>query len=152
MRRILVALALLWLATDARAATAADLRPLDWLAGDWIMEKDGIVTRETWLTPVGATMAGVTQTSRPGRPTGVEFATITAEATGVTFVARVKGQPPTAFVLKPGGEGEAVFENLAHDFPQRVIYRRCDQDLCARIEGLVKKELKSVEWRYRPVR
>lgn len=149
MRRILVALALLWLATDARAATAADLGWLGWLAGDWTMEKDGTITRETWLSPVGDVMAGVTQTSRPGRPTTVEFATITAAEDGVTFVARVKGQPPTAFVLKPGGDGEAVFENPAHDFPQRVIYRRCDADLCARIEGLVKKELKSVEWRYR---
>ena len=58
-------------------------------------------------------------------------------------------QPPTAFLLLPGGEGEAVFENKAHDFPQRVIYRRCGAELCARIEGTTAGKLQFQEWRYR---
>jgi hypothetical protein len=52
-------------------------------------------------------------------------------------------------VLKPGKPGQAVFENLAHDFPQRVIYRRCDADLCARIEGTVGGQVQGIDWRYR---
>jgi hypothetical protein len=73
---------------------------------------------------------------------------ITVEPAGVTFTATVPGQPPTAFVLRPGPPGEATFENLAHDFPQRVIYRRCGEDLCARIEGQVAGRLQSQDWRF----
>lgn len=145
MRGVILALGVL----AAGEAAAAELPDLSWMAGGWQLEKDGVVTRETWLAPLGGTMAGVTQTDRPGRPVEVEFATISLEPTGVTFTARVKNQAPTAFVLQPGADGEAVFENLRHDFPQRVIYRRCGPDLCARIEGTVRGELRAVEWRYR---
>ena len=93
-------------------------------------------------------MAGVSQTNRTGRPPFVEFMKISAEPAGVTFTAIIPGQPPTPFVRRPGPEGEAVFENTAHDFPQRVIYRRCEADLCARIEGTVGGKLQSQDWRY----
>jgi len=61
----------------------------------------------------------------------------------------VGGQPATPFVLRSGKPGEAVFENPDHDFPQRVIYRRCDADLCARIEGTVGGQVRGMDWRYR---
>jgi hypothetical protein len=51
-------------------------------------------------------------------------------------------------VLKPGPAGEATFENLAHDFPQRIIYRKCGDDLCARIEGMMDGRLEAMAWRY----
>lgn len=148
MRRVMVALGLM-LAGEAEAAEPAGLSSLAWMAGAWRMEKGEVITRETWLAPLGGTMAGVTQTNRPGRAAEVEFVTISVEPAGVTFVARVKNQAPTPFTLKPGPADEAVFENLQHDFPQRVIYRRCEADLCARIEGTVRGEARSLEWRYR---
>jgi hypothetical protein len=77
---------------------------------------------------------------------------ITTERAGVTFTAILPNQPPTPFVLLPGKDGEAVFENKAHDFPQRVFYRRCGEDLCAGIEGLVNGEARRQEWRYTRVR
>ena len=93
-------------------------------------------------------MAGVTLTTRTGKPALVEYAKITVEPEGVTFTAIVGRQPPTAFVLLPGKDGEAVFENKAHDFPQRVFYRRCGADLCAGIEGVMKGKTEREEWRY----
>lgn len=137
-----------FLSLAAAPAAAADLPDLSWMAGSWRLDKPGVTTRETWLAPMGGTMAGVTQTNWPDRPASVEFATITAESTGVVFTARVKGQTPTAFTLKSRERDQVVFENPRHDFPQRVIYRRCGADLCARIEGMVRGELKSTDWRY----
>jgi hypothetical protein len=67
---------------------------------------------------------------------------------GVTFTAYLKGQDPTPFVLKPGPDGEAVFENPDHDFPQRVIYRRCGVQLCGAIEGVADGKTISITWRY----
>ena len=146
-RTAIAAAALLLAATPAAAGPAgADLA---WMAGSWIQEEDGVTTRETWLAPLGGAMAGVGQTTRPDGKTSFEFMSITTEAAGPTFTARIEGQTPTPFVLKPGPAGVAVFENLDHDFPQRVIYRQCGQDLCGRIEGVVDGEAQAIDWRYR---
>jgi hypothetical protein len=131
---------------------AADVDRLAWLAGTWTQSRGQAVVRETWLAPMDGAMGGVGQTTRPGRPTLIEHMKITTEPAGATFTAILPGQPPTPFVLLPGKDGEAVFENKAHDFPQRVFYRRCGDDLCAGIEGQVKGELKRQEWRYTKVR
>ncbi|MGA0606352.1 DUF6265 family protein [Phenylobacterium sp. VNQ135] len=140
------------LAMLAAAAVNADVAQLGWLAGAWTQARDGGVVQETWLQPRDGVMAGVSQTNRPGRKPFVEHMIISAQPAGVTFTALIQDQPPTAFVLLPGGDGEFVFENKAHDFPQRVFYRRCGEDLCAGIEGVVKGELKRQEWRYTRVR
>jgi hypothetical protein len=145
---MLGALAAIVLLSDA----ATEVAKLEWLAGTWVHEKDGVIVRETWLAPRDGVMGGVGQTNRPGRKPFVEYVKISAEPAGATFTATLPGQPPTPFVLLPGKDGEAVFENKSHDFPQRVIYRRCDPDLCAAVEGVVKGKAQREEWRYRRVK
>jgi len=144
-----VALIALFCATPAFAGETATVADLAWMAGSWSQETAGMTVRETWLPPLDGAMAGVTQTHRPGRPPVTELTTITTGPAGVIFTAYVGGQSPTAFVLQSGKPGEAVFENRDHDFPQRIIYRRCDVDLCARIEGTVRGEPQGMDWRYR---
>ena len=39
-----------------------------------------------------------------------------------------------------------VFENLSHDFPQRIIYSRKGKQLCARIEGTLQGKEEGEEW------
>jgi len=148
LRQILALLAALATAGAAHAAPVDDVQALSWLAGSWEQRGENLTVREVWLHPADGAMSGLTQTNRAGRKPSTEFMTITAEPAGATFTARLDGQSPTTFVLKPGPAGEAVFENPAHDFPQRVIYRRCADDLCARIEGMVKGRPQSQEWRY----
>lgn len=129
-------------------AGAEEVSKLTWLAGSWTHTANGVSVRETWLAPLDGVMGGVGQTNRPGKGPLVEFMKISAEPAGVTFTAIVPGQPPTAFVRVPGKDGEVVFENKDHDFPQRVIYRRCDADLCARIEGTISGKMQFQDWRY----
>jgi hypothetical protein len=150
--RLIAALAALALCSPARASPQDDVAKLTWMAGSWIHEKDGVVTRETWLPPLDGAMAGAGQTNAPGKRPFISHYKITAEPAGATFTALLPGQPPTPFVLVPGKDGEAVFENKAHDFPQRVIFRRCDDTLCARIEGTIGGKLEAEDWRYRRIR
>jgi hypothetical protein len=140
------------LASTVMLASGGDVASLGWLAGTWSQAKDGKTVREMWLPPQDGAMAGVTLTTRPGKPAVAEYAKITVEPAGVTYTAIVGRQPPTPFVLKSAGPGEVVFENLQHDFPQRVFYRRCGHDLCAGVEGMVKGRLEREEWRYRRAR
>jgi hypothetical protein len=132
----------------AGPASAADIGQLSWIAGTWREAKGGVSTTEAWAPPAQGIMAGVTTIERPGKPVSREPMRISAEPAGLTFTAMPPGQPPTPFVLIPGKPGEAVFENKVHDFPQRVIYRRCGADLCARIEGTLGGKLQSQDWRY----
>lgn len=145
MRGAIFGVSLLW-ATGASAAGVGDFA---WMTGVWTMEKDGVTTWETWLPAVAGTMAGVTQTNVPGRAAEVAFATISEEPAGMTFSARAKTKAPTLFVLKSAAGGEATFENVQQTFPQRIVYRRCEADMCARLEGMVRGEPRSLEWRYR---
>ncbi len=143
--RIVLALAALALAAPAGAA---DIGQLSWIAGTWREAKAGVTTTEAWAAPAQGIMTGVTTTERPGKPVSREQMRISTAPAGLTFTALPAGQPPTPFVLIPGKPGEAVFENKAHDFPQRVIYRRCGPDLCARIEGTIGGKPRSQDWRY----
>lgn len=150
--RLALAIAALAVASSANAAPIDEVAKLTWMAGSWGQEKDGVITRETWLAPVGGVMAGAAQTNAPGRKPLVSYYRISVEPAGVTFTAILPGQPPTPFVLLPGKDGEATFENMAHDFPQRVIFRRCGEQLCGRIEGTVRGKLEAEDWRYTRVR
>lgn len=148
MKRLAL-IVLLLTATPVLAGETAAVADLAWMSGAWIQETPGQTVREVWLPPHQGAMAGLSQTHRPGKPVSTEFNTITDGPTGVVFTAMFAGQSPTPFVLKPGAPGEAVFENLDHDFPQRVIYRRCGKDLCARIEGMIDGAVEGMDWRYR---
>ncbi|HEV2816960.1 MAG TPA: DUF6265 family protein [Allosphingosinicella sp.] len=53
------------------------------------------------------------------------------------YVARPRGAAAdTAFRLTRAGPNEAAFENPAHDYPQRIIYRREGDALIARTEDM----------------
>lgn len=133
----------------ALAEPSPGLDRLAFMAGDWLQQDAKGAVRETWLPARGGVMAGVGQIYRTGKPTVIEFMKLSERDGGLVFTAVLTGQPPTDFKLIPDEKGRTVFENLEHDFPQRVIYWPCEADLCARIEGMVKGRLERVEWRYR---
>lgn len=82
-----------------------------------------------------------------GRKT-FEFLRIAQTAEGVSYFASPGGRAPVEFKLKESSAGRVVFENAAHDFPQRILYWREGEALMARIEGTVGREAKQQEWRF----
>jgi hypothetical protein len=70
----------------------------------------------------------------------------------LAYEAHPSGQPSTVFLSKTVGDAEVLFENPAHDFPQRVGYRRAGPDaLHAWIEGTRNGQPRRVEFSYRRV-
>lgn len=62
--------------------------------------------------------------------------------------ARPSGQPEASFKLVKAENKEIVFENLQHDFPQRIIYRlQPDGSLFARIEGTSRGKARGSDYR-----
>jgi hypothetical protein len=81
-----------------------------------------------------------------------EYLCIQHTQDGVFYMASPKGkQPPTPFKLVSHDENAATFENLDHDFPQRVIYRREGHVMHARIEGTRNGQAAFEEWTWRHV-
>jgi hypothetical protein len=51
-------------------------------------------------------------------------------------------------MLSESSENRAVFENLEHDFPQRIVYWRQGDRLGASIEGETPEGRSVVEWSF----
>ena len=140
---VLMALAL---AAPSPAATAESL---SWLTGSWSGAQGPIEMEESWTAPRGKTLLGVHRDVKEGRTVGFEFLRIEEAADGVTYWASPEGRPATPFKLKESGDKRVVFENLQHDFPQRILYWiDADGALRARIEGPKGGKTVGMEWRW----
>ena len=125
---------------------------LDWLVGNWIDDARGAVVRERWAGPYGEMMLGVGVTLRPNGKSSFEFFRIAKTATGVSYFASPNAAAPTEFKATELTSSKVVFENKAHDFPQRVMYWREGNGLHARVEGVINGKLEGEDWTYRAER
>ena len=124
--------------------------PLSWLAGCWHLERGSTVIDEQWLTPLGGMLLGAGRTVKNGAVLEYEFTIIRVTRTGATYEAHPSGQEAATFTSSTPPTGDqVVFENPAHDFPQRVGYRRVSGDsVIAWIEGNTGSGLKKIEFPY----
>jgi hypothetical protein len=122
---------------------------LAWLEGVWTgTTARGLTMEEHWSSPAGGGMIGMHKDVRDGRMVSFEFLRIVADdSSGVCYVASPGGAPPTRFCAIELSGSRVVFENRAHDFPQRILYwLDGERRLHARIEGQAGGEEKSQEW------
>lgn len=144
MKKTMLAVALL-AAAPAYADPAAQL---GWLAGCWAATGAEAGSGEQWSTAAGGTLLGTSRTVKNGKTVAWEFVVIREiEAGKLAYVAKPHDQPEAVFTLLPSSGQGVVFENPAHDFPQRIIYRRDgERGLLARIEGQSKGKLKGMDF------
>lgn len=116
------------------------------MSGYWLSCEAGRETAESWIGAGTGTMLGTNLSAE-----GFEFLRIAAnDAGGLSYYSMPNGaSPPTAFAMTSNDEQRVVFENPAHDFPQRIIYERDRDVMVARIEGPMDGRTQSMEWRFR---
>ncbi len=123
------------------------LDDLHWLSGCW---DNGDTLRryeEQWMKPAGASILGMSRTVARGKTIAYEFLRIQEQENGdIYYVASPSGQAQDSFKLVNAMERELIFENLQHDFPQRIIYRLNGGSLVARIEGTSKGKQRSSDF------
>ena len=128
---------------------AQEIEKLSWMTGVWTQNRDGETVQESWLGPRGNMMAGVNLTTSPKHLTTFEFFRIVTTPSGISYLASPGGKPPVEFKQKELGDKRVVFENPAHDFPQRVMYWiEPDGAMKARIEGIFQGKTRGMEWRF----
>ena len=130
-------LIVLLLTANASMQTST-LTDLAWMSGSWeTVPGAKRQIEEHWTAAAGATMMGMSRTVAGEKTVEFEYLRIEQRADGVYYVAHPKARcPATDFKLTHASANEAVFENLQHDFPKRIIYRKgTDDSLTASIDG-----------------
>lgn len=117
-----------------------DLRKLAWISGVWSLQSANTVVEEHWTGADGGRMVGMGRTIESGKVVSFEFLRIEQRGDEIFYIAQPGGNPPTEFRMVSAGNDEAVFENLQHDFPQRIRYRRTSTGMTARVEDAAGKQ------------
>jgi hypothetical protein len=150
MNKLCKILLLLFVCTGVAGAQEPkfSVNDLGWMGGCWEASFKGRDITEQWMKPAGQTMLGMGRTVTGGKTVEYEFMQIREDKDGsIYYVAKPSGQAEAAFKLIKLKDREAVFENLEHDFPQRVIYRlQSDGSLFARIEGVSKGQPRGFDY------
>lgn len=119
------------------AAESGSVADLGWLEGCWSGVDGGVAMEEHWTSASGGALLGMHKDVKDGRMVAFEFPRIVVVAEkGICYLANPNDEGVTPFCAIEIAPRRAVFENRTHDFPQRVLYWRTDDDrLHARIEG-----------------
>ena len=127
---------------------------LSWIAGDWETILGSVRVDEHWTDLSGGSMLGLSRTVSGGRTLSFEYLRIETRPDGIYYVAHPRAKSPgTDFKLVRSDGRQAVFENLSHDFPKRIIYRlNPDGSLTARVEGDGSEKEKAQEFNYKPIK
>ena len=126
------------------------LEKMNWLIGSWEQELPEGTLVESWTKENDSLFTGKTCMIINNDTGFTEQITLKMIGTDVFYIPVVNGQNqnlPVSFKMVSGINGEFVFENLQHDFPQRIIYRNSKPDsLYARIEGNYNGEFRKEEF------
>jgi uncharacterized protein DUF6265 len=109
----------------ANASAVPDISALAWMVGDWQTDSGERTSDEHWAGSAGGVMIGMSRTVAGDKLISFESLRIEQRQDGVFYLASVNGScPATPFRSTRLDAQEAVFENPAHDFPKRIIYRK----------------------------
>ena len=142
---------LIVLAAAISGAGQQKVSDLSWLSGCWEMkaESRGLHITEQWMKPAGGMMIGAGRTIKNGKTVDFEYLRIVEEADGVFYISKpTANKNETKFKLTRASAGELLFENPAHDFPQRIVYKLNGNRLNARIEGTTNGETRGIDFPY----
>ena len=146
MKGILAAAAAIVLAaaSDGRPAVA----DLGWMSGHWMTPPGDSWAEEVWLEPRAGLLLGLGRSGTGPALEEWEYMRVEADAEGVpVFWAYQRGRPPVGFTLARGDASSAEFENPAHDYPQRIAFRRSGRTMTATISAIDGGN--AMSWTYR---
>ena len=150
LRCLVLAMAVLTMVTPRVEAQApGGTGSLGWLAGCWERRTAGLVIEEQWMAPRGGVLLGMSRTVRKDGAVEYESLRIQGSKGRLELVAGPGRGQPTVFRAVDSSTTVLRFENLAHDFPQRIIYRTAGPDsLLARVEGPRGGSIRGIDYPY----
>jgi hypothetical protein len=133
MKSLIIAAAVaLSAATGATCQDAPEFP--EWMTGAWGHADGESWADEYWTSPRGGIMIGASRSGVGEKLQFWEHMRIVREADDrLAFWAIASDQKPVRFVAVKKTAEEIVFENPAHDYPQRIRYWREGKELKAQI-------------------
>lgn len=103
------------------------LQKMEWLVGEWEQKlPEGIVT-EIWKKENDSTLSGKSFFIKEEDTIHSETIVIKQHNDSLLYIPTVKGQnndEPITFTLSSDVEDNYAFENLTHDYPQKISYKK----------------------------
>jgi hypothetical protein len=139
---IVIAVALLFFSCEKKSEKNFEqLEKMNWLIGNWENKIDEGLLTETWSKENDSTFSGTTYFVINKKDT-VHSETIILTQLNNELIYRptVKGQnndEPVDFKLSSENKNIFTFENLKHDYPQKIVYKKVNEtNLVATISGI----------------
>jgi hypothetical protein len=117
-----------------------ELEKMSWLVGEWENKMPEGVLTETWTKSNDSTFIGKTLFINEKDTLHSEEIILIQKGETLLYIPTVKGQnddKPVEFKMTESKtENEFAFENPAHDYPQKIVYKKVsDTKLVATISG-----------------
>ena len=133
-----------------------DFKALEGLEGLWKMETSRGAIYEKWQAKTNNKMTGRSYRINNTDTIVMERIELYREGNDIIYrpvVSNQNNQQAVSFRLISITDGRYVFENKAHDFPQRIIYKIVSKDAVhARIEGIRNGQERGSDFRYSRVK
>ena len=129
--------------------------PVSLFEGTWKMETGEGSIFEEWEKASDSLFTGISYAVKDGDTIILESLKLKYTDGKLCYAPTVQGQNEGQEILFPlkeylATEKKFVFENIAHDFPQRIIYHFVDdKNLNARIEGEVDGKMEYSDFTYK---
>ncbi len=120
-----------FLHTSVFAQSCNSLASMSWLIGSWHAENGNSLVTETWRQVSDKTLEGFgsTRSKDKGSITSTETLRLVEMSDEIFYIPKVESNPlPVSFKLIKCSRRLLVFENLQHDFPNRLTYDLKDRN------------------------
>ncbi len=129
------------------------LEKMEWLLGYWTYTSDEGSVTEAWLKADEQTLSGEGKfLDTTGKVLSTEHIEIQLKEGKLYYVPTVSNQNggmPIKFKETSFNDTSVIFENLEHDFPQRIAYKKTsDSTILAYIEGTIDSQTNRIEFYY----
>lgn len=146
MKRTLFILVIFVVSAAAQQTTGdSAFASLHWLAGYWTSVEEDDIIEEIWLAPRDSVMPGLHRDTNSRDKAQFEYLRIEIKNDQLIYFASPGGKKTTAFYLSAFSQTHIVFENMKHDFPQRITYRLAEKN---QLHVVIEGSGRMMEWRW----
>jgi hypothetical protein len=129
---------------------ATGIQRVAWLTGCWEIDSPIRIVEEHWSAPRGGSMIGMSRTIKADSLVEYELVIIHERGGRLAYEAHPSGQAAAVFMSRTVTDSSVIFENLQHDFPQRIGYELGRGDtLTAWVEGPHKGHTRRIGYLFR---
>lgn len=127
LRSFLFILCLFSTSSYAKHPVGCDqLQQIAWILGNW--QSEDKQTIEQWRKASETTYEGDTFSVEGGLSIHQESLLLSKMGTHIYFIAKpVQNPSPVVFALASCSDNEVLFQNLNHDFPNNIAYKRVNK-------------------------